>query len=321
MTKPNIWTVHGEGNPVSYQATTPDIPDAPKASTDFAGIEFTGKYANYTKADTWYPSWASDGKLYSPWTDGSIADTRLWSGAGEDSGVGYAEISGDDPMNLEVANWGIIRASAAPFQGRYPCGSLVHNGIWYHGTYSLDQPVQEVKSKYGWYVLGPCVGFHWTDDYGKTWHQSPCTPASPLFDEAPRDELDLAEGKQGPFTKMGAPHFVDFGKNMAHSPDGKAYLVGHGAEHPDPQPRIANNSWVTGDAVFHVHHRRTPRQHQPGRVHQLHPGVREPDRPLATARPHARFRPAGLLPEHPHQVHLRRRRNHVAVLLRQLHER
>jgi hypothetical protein len=31
--------------------------------------------------------------------------------------------------------------------------------------------------------------------------------------------------------KIGAPKFVDFGKNMEHSPDGKAYLVAHGADH------------------------------------------------------------------------------------------
>jgi len=28
---------------------------------------------------------------------------------------------------------------------------------------------------------------------------------------------------------MGSPHFVDFGKNMERSPDGKVYLVGHDA--------------------------------------------------------------------------------------------
>ena len=26
--------------------------------------------------------------------------------------------------------------------------------------------------------------------------------------------------------KFGAPHFVDFGQELEHSPDGKAYLVG-----------------------------------------------------------------------------------------------
>jgi len=34
------------------------------------GVVFTGRYRVYTRADTWYPSWASDGAMYSPWTDG-----------------------------------------------------------------------------------------------------------------------------------------------------------------------------------------------------------------------------------------------------------
>jgi hypothetical protein len=50
--------------------------------------------------------------------------------------------------------------------------------------------------------------------------------------------------------KIGAPHFVDFGKDMEHSPDGKAYLVATGAELNDAQPRFANLSWITGDQVY-----------------------------------------------------------------------
>jgi hypothetical protein len=49
---------------------------------------------------------------------------------------------------------------------------------------------------------------------------------------------------------MGAPHFVDFGRNMQYSPDGKAYLVGQGARDPDPKPRDANLSWITGDQIY-----------------------------------------------------------------------
>jgi hypothetical protein len=114
----------------------------------------------------------------------------------------------------------------------------------------LDQPDSTVRGKFGWYVLGPLVGFSWSTDYGKTWQETPHTPDQPLFPEVSREQLDLAKGQEGPFIKMGAPHFVDFGRNMEHSPDGKAYLVGHGAGHPDPQSRIANNSWVTGDAIY-----------------------------------------------------------------------
>ena len=43
---------------------------------------------------------------------------------------------------------------------------------------------------------------------------------------------------------MGTPHFVDFGRDLEHSPDGYAYMVGHGTYDPDG---IAN--WCSGDAV------------------------------------------------------------------------
>ncbi|MEM9252358.1 MAG: hypothetical protein AAGB29_08415 [Planctomycetota bacterium] len=247
----DIWMAHGTGPAVRYDASTALGANAPARSEAFADVEFTGRYANYTKADTWYPTWGSDGNLYSPWTDGTIGKMEwVWSGAGKSARTGYAKISGNDPMDLTVSDWGTVIASAAPYQGRYPCGSLMYDGVWYYGTYAIDQPNKEVKDRFGWYVLGPLVGFRWSEDYGKTWNEGPHTPSQPLFAEPARDEFDLQEGKKGPFTKMGAPHFVDFGKNMEHSPDGKAYLVGHGAENDDPEPRVANNSWVTGDAVY-----------------------------------------------------------------------
>ncbi len=51
-------------------------------------------------------------------------------------------------------------------------------------------------------------------------------------------------------TQIGSPHFVDFGKNMEHSPDGKAYLVAHGARPNDPDPLPQNASWCNGDAIY-----------------------------------------------------------------------
>lgn len=45
--------------------------------------------------------------------------------------------------------------------------------------------------------------------------------------------------------KIGTPHFVDFGRNMRFSPDGKAYLVVHGAT----RPWIYEN-WITGDQIY-----------------------------------------------------------------------
>jgi len=107
-------------------------------SPDFAGLEFTGSHAEYENADTWYPSWASDGNMYSPFTDGSVGTVGSGS-TGESATTGFATIVGDDPLNLKITNAATYPSSPAPYHGRYPCGSLVYNGIWYYGTYCLDQ--------------------------------------------------------------------------------------------------------------------------------------------------------------------------------------
>jgi hypothetical protein len=64
-----------------------------KPSEAFAGIQFTGRHAEYTGADTWYPSWASDGNLYSPWTDGNVNGLGCITG-GEEAATVFATISG-----------------------------------------------------------------------------------------------------------------------------------------------------------------------------------------------------------------------------------
>ena len=233
-------------NPLLWPSSPPaDCPFEP--STDIAGILFTGRRNEYTNADTWYPTWASDGAMYSPWTDGRVGNEGCDS-IGEDARTGNGKIVGDDPLRLEVTSLGTEPASPLPYGGRYPCGSLVHNGIWYYGTYCLMNEDRSTKSdvtidgqRYNWGVLGPFVGFRLSRDFGKTWTPSPHTPTRPLFPEPARPG--------GPL-KIGAPHFVDFGRDMEHSPDGKAYLVGHGAPDRDPKPRRANLSWVTGDQIY-----------------------------------------------------------------------
>lgn len=206
-------------------------------SKDIRGILLTGMHREYTNADTWYPSWASDGNLYSPWTDGKVGDVSCMS-IGDTAKTGQAIITGDNPLKLMVVPLRTYQGSPKPYGGRYPCGSLVYNDIWYYGTYCLDD---ETVPGYNWGILGPFVGFRISTDFGKTWTDTPCTPAKPLFGES---------GKNGAKVKIGSPHFVDFGQNMEHSPDGKAYLVGHGAIDPDPNPRPANLSWITGDQIY-----------------------------------------------------------------------
>jgi hypothetical protein len=207
------------------------------ASTELTGFVFTGKHAQYAHADTWYPSWAANGNLYSPWTDGEVNGVKA-SSAQAAANTGFATIRGDDPMHLEIADASTYASAPAPYEGRYPSANLFYRGVWYYGTYCLH----ETPGKHlNWDVLGPFVGFRYSIDYGKTWHETTHTPAHPLFVEP-----DHFGGK----VKMGAPHEVDFGQEMQSSPDGKAYLVAHGASDPDPQPRDADLSWITGDEIY-----------------------------------------------------------------------
>jgi hypothetical protein len=199
----------------------------------FSKITFTGRHSDYQVADTIYPSWADDDNMYTPYTDGWLNGIRVSSGGNLKSGFmsGHAVIKGDDPLSLDIDNTSLPKKGlAAPYRGRYPCGSLVHNGIWYYGTYCLGPSAIHNHGGLPWGFpnLGPMPGFQISKDYGKTWEASPLTAQTPLFPE-PKQFL-------GP-VKMGAPHFVDFGKNMEHSPDGKAYLVAMGAEENDSQPR------------------------------------------------------------------------------------
>jgi hypothetical protein len=139
--------------------TTPPA-DCPFSAADLS-VRLTGRFANYTNADTWYPSWAADGELYSPWTDGYILERSPstyqdfedahphhacnsvhWQG--RVPATAQAKIVGADPMYLSIVDlppridampWPDMSAGTAKFHGRYPCGSLVHDGVWYYGTY------------------------------------------------------------------------------------------------------------------------------------------------------------------------------------------
>jgi GH43 family beta-xylosidase len=243
-------------DPFVWVSEPPD--DCPfEPSPALTGLEFTGRHSDHRVADTWYPSWAADGNLYSPWTDGPLHDDHSVSDAvapDPDSFGGFrivrgkattgqAVMRGDDPRRLTLENLGKVQADPHPYGGRYPCGSLVYRGLWYYGTYCLSPAGQTTfgDTVYNWPWLGPLVGFRLSRDLGRTWEETPHTPAAPLFGES---------GMWGHPVKIGAPHFVDFGRDMEHSPDGKAYLVATGAVLDDPQPRFANLSWITGDQVY-----------------------------------------------------------------------
>src|ERR1035438_5454683 len=74
-----------ESKPRLWRSAPPaDCPFGPSAKV--GGVAFTGVHSNYGPAaqgqgpawgDTWYPSWAADGKMYSPYTDGAIRVGRV----------------------------------------------------------------------------------------------------------------------------------------------------------------------------------------------------------------------------------------------------
>jgi hypothetical protein len=232
--------------PFTWESEPPaDCPFEP--SEDITGIRFKGVSSNYWLADTWYFSWATDDRLYSPYTDGHVP--RLDGGMDHSKSweapfvTGQAVAEGDNPVDLKIYSLGLTHSPPEPYGGRYPCGSLVYNGVWYYGTYCLAPygSTRFGEDVYNWPWLGPLVGFRISTDFGRSWKDGPHTPEKPLFGET---------GMWGHPVKIGAPHFVDFGKNMELSPDGYAYLVGHGAEYPDEKHRFANLSWISGDQVY-----------------------------------------------------------------------
>lgn len=217
-------------------------------SKKFKRIKFLGRKSGFHYGDTFYPTWGADDKLYSPYTDGVCWRLDGSYDSSNSQRVEYAQtgnavLLGDDPENLIVYSLGVQEASSLPYKGRYPCGSLHYNGVWYYGTYCLGP---EGGTKYedrwvNWPWLGPFVGFRISTDNGASWKACPHTPEKNIFGEM---------GLYGYPVKIGSPHFVDFGKNMQYSPDGKAYMVAHGADITDKQPRFWNASWVTGDNVY-----------------------------------------------------------------------
>ncbi len=242
--------------PFVWKSTPPK--DCPfEQSDDFTGLRLVGIKSGIRCGDTWYPTWASDGNLYSPWTDGWTNEINSWSSGFSNPGIvndrgnptrkattAQAVMVGDDPTSLTVEVLGVTQADPYPYGGRYPCGSLVYNGVWYYGTYCLSPygQTQYGDTLYNWPLLGPFVGFRYSTNYGKTWTETSHTPQKAIFGE---------NGMGGHPVKIGSPHFVDFGKNMEHSPDGKAYLVAHGSDMAvGGDNEFYHNSWITGDQIY-----------------------------------------------------------------------
>jgi len=245
---------------------TPPAGGAPfPQSKDLLGWEYlSGANPGYgggdhvaSSADTWYPTWSTDGNLYTPWTDGTVKDDitgkTIRSGSGNSHApfmatTGQAAIVGNDPFNLTITEVATFPSSTYPYEGRYPCGSLMKDDTWWYGTYYLDNPNASIGGNYvgpspkpncgNWCIQGPVVDFRVSTDKGKTWKEDRVNATSGsdnLFGETAANNTRV---------KFGAPHWVDFGQNMELSPDGKAYLIGHGGA---PSPNI--QAWMLGDNI------------------------------------------------------------------------
>lgn len=243
-----------------------DWPDDPpqnssfEQSTDIVRIRFTGRYANYTGADTFYPTWAADGHLYSCWTDGFIWTNRAtpWVDCSyalpgraiepmntwtadyppypqlyhchsnvPPTCVGISKIVGDSPLNLDVITLGKLYSG----QNLYPCISLIADNNFFIGTYDAFSEG------------GRFNGFrysndwdHWVEETAPGWEnrywKDTRTAATDFFaaDTCPR--------------RFNVPHAVVFGQNNELSPDGKVYFTAHG------EIKGGKSNWDKGDAIY-----------------------------------------------------------------------
>lgn len=205
-------------------------------SKDFDRIVFTGRYADYQYADTWYPAWAKDGNCYSPWTDGSFqetpngaawlctsgADDRPWS-------TGQAKIVGDDPLNLGFEYLGKM------YSGHflYPCVSVCARGIFYIGTYAAFRDKGDYFTGYR-YSTDPD---HYALEREDNWVNPYWTNA---VDRVKRNFF----GEKDP-AKFRVMHAVNFGQDNSLSPDGKIYLSAHGFA-----GGAGRNDWDKGDGIY-----------------------------------------------------------------------
>jgi hypothetical protein len=195
-------------------------------STKIFGVKFTGRMNTYPSGDTYYPSWAADGNMYSCYADGDGVFSP---------NQGFVTIAGNDCRNLTLTSKGQISANGSwyPYSGLYPSANLFYNDVWYYGQYTVDNGGPNCNN---WCIGGPFVGFWTSIDKGKTFVPPLHNGYSPLFGE---------NAQNGKKCKIMTPHIVDFGQNMQYSPDGSVYMVAHGATRPN-----ALDNWIAGDQVY-----------------------------------------------------------------------
>jgi hypothetical protein len=216
-------------NPIyNYYEWTNEIPgDCPFTRSEvIRGVIFTGRYANYTGADTWYLQSAPDGNMYSPWTDGYIDGFSTNSNI-RSQATGQAKITGADPVNLKFENLGRMWSGGENY---YPCVSLIVDDVFYIGTYNAfnhEGYFNGFRFSSNW--------DHFTDNTEPGWENPYWTnaidPDGNFFNE---------KGK----AKFRTPHAVNFARNNK-SEDGMVYLSAHGYSSGKGM-----NNWDKGDAIY-----------------------------------------------------------------------
>jgi len=196
-----------------------------------------------------YPSWAADGRLYSSFTDGTVAGVNSHSYSGHTATTGYAtfDVHVDsqgrpDPFNMTMSNVATFAEPADPYESRYPSLNFYAKGVWYYGTYALNNYVPGVNPPPdcgNWCVQCPFDGIRFSFDQSKTW------TAPRMNMSGPTDNLFGETCLNNTKVKFGAPHAVDHGQDNQYSPDGRLYIVGHGAETPE-----SHQAWMQGDSVY-----------------------------------------------------------------------
>jgi len=163
----NAWLIPPPPPKAAYKIWPSQAPQGCpfKPSESIRGVGFTGRHAEYTGADTWYPSWAADGDLYSPWTDGNVNGLGSTS-AGKDATTGNAKIFGDDPLKLKVVDQDVYKSDPSPYAGAtlaaawfttasgimelivciLPAGSP---GRWYHLQLAVARALRRLPLVYG----------------------------------------------------------------------------------------------------------------------------------------------------------------------------
>ena len=265
-----VWSKGREGTALD-PAVQPDYnlydwPDDPpqncpfEQSTQITGIRFTGRYANYTGADTFYPMWAADGHQYSTWTDGFIWTNRSvpwvecqYTNPGRNMDpintwtddyppfpqlyhshsnvpptcVGIAKIVGDSPLNLDVVNLGKLYSG----NNLYPSISLIADNHFYIGTY-------DAYSKGGRFN-----GYRYSNDWDHWVEETEPDWENPYWMDTRTAETDFFDADTCP-RRFNVPHAVVFGQNNDLSPDGKVYFTAHG------EIKGGWSNWDKGDAIY-----------------------------------------------------------------------